>query len=107
MQNKFLIVICKLIAMFMVIAAENVRATVNVSENIHNYPVHFNSTNRTIMEYTAVSTNSEHCPKALPLIFDKRHSRYRPCPSCRKHNQLAIAVEDYRSSHGSFDAITK
>ena len=64
MQNIFLIVICKLIAIYMIIAAENVRPTVHITENIINHPVYSNSTTRTIMVDNSVST----CKKSRRTI---------------------------------------
>lgn len=55
MQKIFLIVICKLIAIHMIIAADNVRATVHISENIVNHPVYSNGTTRAIMVNNSVS----------------------------------------------------
>lgn len=70
MQNIFLIVICKLIAMYMTIAAEKVRATVDITENIDNHPVYSNSNNRAIiMEDNTVST----CKKFRRTIQKRCH----------------------------------
>lgn len=58
----------------MIIAADNVRATVRVTENIVNHPVYSNSTTRTIMVDNSVSIYKKIASnnlKVLPSLFNE------------------------------------
>lgn len=57
MQNIFLIVFCKLFAIYMVIVAENINVTVSTSNSIDNNSVNYNSVNRTMIKDSTVSMN--------------------------------------------------